>query len=227
MLSCTSFAQTAPVPSTDQAQPTAPAQETSPTQQAVPVQETSPVQQAAPVQQAVAGGESAKPEAARPEAESQASTPLPAPAASTPSTEAAAATAGDVPAAPAAPIAPLFAQAPFVPGAKLFIEPMNGFELRLSDAILKKKVPVVVVSERAKADFVLSGGAHVHKRNFFTGMVLSTNGKGSVSIEDAHTGNQVFAYKFSRVDANTTVDQSYQNWADACAKRLKKTLEKK
>jgi hypothetical protein len=169
--------------------------------------------QAAPVQ--------AQPTAqAQQAAQSQASIPSPSPSASTSSTEAGAATADGVPAAS-------FGPTPFAAGAKLFLEPMDGFEQLLSEAILKKKVPVVIVKERAKADFVLSGGAHVHKRGFFTGMVLSTNGKGSISIKDAHTGNQVFAYNFHRVDGMTTVGQDYQNWADACAKHLKKALEKK
>lgn len=104
---------------------------------------------------------------------------------------------------------------------------MGGFEERVAYAIVKKKVPVVLVHEREKADFILAGGAHVHKRGFFAGFVLSTNGKGGVWITDVHTGNQVWAYKFTRVDAMTTVDQDYQNWADACAKHLKKTMEKK
>lgn len=144
------------------------------------------------------------------------------PPASTPSTEASAPSAGDVPAVPAVSSMPVFAT-----GAKLFLEPMGGFEERLAYAMMKKKVPVVLVQDRAKADFVLSGGAHVHKRGFFSGFVLSTKGKGSVSIQDARTGNQVFAYNFHGVDSMTTVDQDYQNWADACAKHLKKALEKK
>src|SRR5580704_1387796 len=65
MLSSTSLAQTAPV------------QEAAPVQQTAPVQETVPTQQAVPAQQAAAGGESANPEAAKTEAEGQASTPSP------------------------------------------------------------------------------------------------------------------------------------------------------
>lgn len=202
-LSCTSFAQTATPPQT------------------APVQQAAPTQQPVPVQQAVAGGES-KAEAVSQPSTALPSTPSTSPTASTPSTEAAAATADAVPAVPAVSIAPAFA-----PGMKIFLEPMNGFEERLAYSITKKKVPVVLVKERADADFVLSGDAHVHKRNFFTGMVLSTNGKGSISINDARTGNEVYAYKFRRVDANTTVDQDYQNWADSCAGHLKKALEPK
>lgn len=204
MLSCTAFAQTAPV------------------------QPTAPTEQAAPVQPTVA--ETSKPEVAAsqpstPSPAAAAATPAPTPIAATTATDAAAATAEDVPAVAAVPADPIAPQ--FGPGVKVFIAPMNGFELRVADAIVKKKVPVVLVSERGQADFVVSGIAHVHKRNFFTGFVLTTNGYGSVWVEDAHTGKQVFLYKFTRVDANTTVDQDYQNWADSAAKRMKKTLEPK
>lgn len=135
--------------------------------------------------------------------------------ASTPSTEAPAASAGAVPAAA------------FAPGAKLFLTPMDGFEQLLTEAILKKKVPVVLVNDRAKADFVVYGDAHVKKRGWVTGMVLSTRGKGNLSIDDAHTGRMVFAHHFKRADANLTPGQVYEGWADSCAKDLKKTLEKK
>jgi hypothetical protein len=170
--------------------------------------------------------ESSKPETASQPSTASPSTLTPSPSASTPSTEAATeatvATADAVPAVPAVSVAPAFA-----PGMKIFIAPMNGFEQRVAYSITKKKVPVVLVTEREQADFVLSGIAHVHKRNFFTGFALTTNGYGSIWVEDAHTGNHVFLYKFTRVDANTTVDQDYQNWADTCAKHLKKALEKK
>ncbi|HTV07752.1 MAG TPA: hypothetical protein VMD97_01750 [Candidatus Aquilonibacter sp.] len=114
----------------------------------------------------------------------------------------------------------------FGPGMTLFVEPMDGFGQRVAYSITKKKVPVVLVNDREKADFVLSGSAHVHQRNFFTGFVLSTNGRGSILINDAHTGHQEFAYIIKRVDSNTTADETYQSWADACAKHLKKALEK-
>jgi hypothetical protein len=117
--------------------------------------------------------------------------------------------------------------APFAAGAKIFLEPMDGFEQFLSRAIVKKKVPVVVVKERAKADFVLSGDAHVKKPGFFTGWVLDTRGGGDISIKDARTGKLVFAYSFHRVDQGVAEVYIYQTWAGGCAKHLKKALEKK
>jgi hypothetical protein len=122
----------------------------------------------------------------------------------------------------AAPSAPVFA-----PGAKIFIAPMNGFEQFLSDAILKKKVPVVVVKDRAEADFLVSGGARVKKRGFFTGMVLNDHGGGDISINDAQTGKPVFACTFNRVDQGLAEGYVYQGWASNCMKRLKKEWEKK
>ena len=186
---------------------TAPVQETAPAQQAVPTQE------AAPAQQAGAGGDASKPEAAKAEAESQAST---APTVSTPSTEAVAASADAVPAAN------------FAPGAKVFLEPMEGFEKLLAESITKHKVPVVLVTEREKADFVMSGEAHLKTPNWIKGTLFATaHGKGNISIKDARTGNEVFAYKFTRVDTDKTDYQIYQAWANSCAGRLKKAMKKK
>ena len=225
MLSSTSLAQTAPTQETEPTQQTAqpqqavPAQETAPAQQAVPVQETAPAQQAVPTQQAVAGGDASKPEAARPEAEGQATAPALSPTVAAPAAEAADGSVGAVLAAPSAPV--------FAPGAKLFIAPMDGFEQTLAQSILKKKVPVVLVKETAKADFVMSGSAHVKKRGFISGWVLDTGGKGYVSITDARTGSVVFTHKFKRADSNLTEYWIYQGWADTCASDLKKTMKKK
>ena len=135
---------------------------------------------------------------------------------STPSTDAAAAGAGAVPAA-----------APLGPGAKVFLEPMDGFDKLLSDSITQKKVPVVVVKDRADADFVMSGTAHVHNRNFITGMVLSSRGGANIAMKEAHSGKMVFACNFHRVDSNERDGDIYLGWADQCARHLKKVVEKK
>ncbi|HEX5284064.1 MAG TPA: hypothetical protein VFW30_08085 [Bryocella sp.] len=117
--------------------------------------------------------------------------------------------------------------AAFAPGAKVFLEPMDGFDQLLADSIVHKKVPVVVVKDRGEADFVLSGGAHVHNRNFITGMVLSSRGGANIVMKDAHSGNLVFACNFHRVDSNERDGDIYLGWADQCAGHLKKALKKK
>ena len=119
------------------------------------------------------------------------------------------------------------AAAPFAPGAKVFLEPMNGFEQLLADAIREKKVPVVLVKDRADADFVMSGEAHVKNPNILTGMVLSKRGGANIAMKDARTGNLVFACNFHRVDGGERDGDIYIGWAGQCAGHLKKALKKK
>jgi hypothetical protein len=111
------------------------------------------------------------------------------------------------------------------PGSKLFIEPMDGFDTYLSAAILKKKVPVMVVDDRSKADFIVTGGAHVDKAGWAKTIFVSPNphAEASIAIKDAHSGNLVFAYN---VDKSNAV-RANQSTAEACAKHLKEAIEKK
>lgn len=192
----------------------------------VPALPAAEVQPTAPAQQVAAGSEASKPETVMPDAAGQPSTPVASttpqsPTAATDAAYAAMANAADVPAGSGVPTVP------FAPGARIYLEPMNGFEEYLAREIVKKKVPVVLVHDRLEADFILSGDAHVHKREFFTSFVLTTKGKGDVSIRDAHTGNEVFTHKFKRADGNMTPYLIYDGWAVGCAKDMRKTLEPK
>jgi len=111
------------------------------------------------------------------------------------------------------------------PGSKLFIEPMDGYETYLSAAILKKKVPVMVVDDRSKADFVMTGGSHVDKAGWAKTIFVSPlpHAEASVAIKDAHSGNLVFAYNVDKSNAA----RANQSTAEACAKHLKEAIEKK
>jgi hypothetical protein len=122
-------------------------------------------------------------------------------------------------------IAPTGGSVHIAPGAKLFIEPMNGFDTYLSAAILKKKVPVMVVDDRSKADFIVTGGSHVDKAGWAKTIFVSPNphAEASIAIKDAHSGNLVFAYN---VDKSNAV-RANQSTAEACAKHLKEAIEKK
>ena len=147
-----------------------------------------------------AADQSVKPEAAKPEAESQAS----------PTTDA----------------APAVAATRFGPGAKVFVEPMDGFGELVTHELVKQKVPVVLVSEREKADFVMSGQAHLKTHGFLAANILWPHGEASVAIKDARTGNQVFLYDSHRVDSNERPGEVYAIWAGSCATRLKKAMKK-
>lgn len=169
--------------------------------------------QTAPAQPTAAAGESSKPEAAV-----QPSGPSPSSTASTASPEPAAARVDAVPAVPTAA---------FGPGAKLFLEPMDGFEELLAEAIAKKKVPVVLVHEREKADFVMSGDARLKKPGWLKGMVRYPHAKANLSIKDAHTGNVVFAYVLDEKQESMSAGELYESSAYNCAKHLKKAMEKR
>lgn len=110
------------------------------------------------------------------------------------------------------------------PGSKLFIESMDGFDTYLSAAILKKKVPVTVVDDKAHADFIVSGGAHEDKAGWAKTIFVSpaSHAQASITIKDAHSGNMVFAYNVDKMNAA----RANQSTAEACAKHLKEAIEK-
>jgi len=116
--------------------------------------------------------------------------------------------------------------AAFAPGAKIFIEPMEGFGDLVTDSIAKKKVPVVVVKDRAQADFVMTGVAHLKTYKWLASNLLWPHGGAHVLINDAHTGGQVFAFNSTRVDSNEQDGWVYQIWADNVAGHLKKQMKK-
>lgn len=139
----------------------------------------------------------------------------------------AASTSPAEPADARADAAPTAAATPFAAGAKLYLEPMDTFEQLLAAAIVKKKVPVVLVHDREMADFVMSGDARVVKPGFAKGLFVDPHGQASFSVKDAHTGEVVFSDQLKQPGSWMTVGQIYLSEADACAKHLKKALVKK
>src|SRR6266849_1458702 len=71
-------------------------------------------------------------------------------------------------------------------GAKVFVEKMDGFEDNFVAALHAKQVPVVVVTDRDKADFFFSGYCNIFGDHHIEANVKAVNKDGSV----------VFAYDF-------------------------------
>jgi hypothetical protein len=95
-------------------------------------------------------------------------------------------------------------------GAKVFVEKMDGFEDNLIAALHTKQVPVVVVTDKDKADFFFSGYCNVYGDHHIEANVKAVN----------KDGNVVFAY-----DYNQDVPMhGKQSAAEACAKNLKKNM---
>ena len=83
-------------------------------------------------------------------------------------------------------------------GARLYVAPMpSGFETYVIAGLEQKKVPVVVVAIRDKADFELTGVSETDKAGWAKMLMLandSTNETASIKIVNLKTGNVVFAY---------------------------------
>ena len=109
-------------------------------------------------------------------------------------------------------------------GSKVFISPMGGFETYLVAALQNKKVPVMVVSDSASADYLITGTSNSQKASW--AKILMT--WDSHSTEEAginivsKSGVVVFAYAVQKYSAF----HGRQSTAEACAKQLRDFMKK-
>jgi hypothetical protein len=139
------------------------------------------------------------------------------------------------------------AQAPQLKsGSTIYIEPMDGYETYLAAAIVKKHVPLVVVADKDKADYIVRStvnhttpsqpavvvsNLNVNNSNVTTrsssgggyGAALAALGSTSTSIAvvDPRSSQVVFAYAAGKAGAN-----QLQRTAEDCAKHMKEFIEK-
>jgi len=108
-----------------------------------------------------------------------------------------------------------FAQSgPIRKGANVYIEPAYGYEAYLTAAFAEKGVPMVLVTDRKLADYILTG---VVKHQS-----LQQTTSGSYTMVDAKTQQVVFTFTTS---TGHSVDQD-KSVAEACAKHLKEVIDK-
>ena len=103
---------------------------------------------------------------------------------------------------------------------------MNGFETYLAAVLGKKKVPLVVISDKEKADFVITGASDTKKAGWAKIVImgnLHSDEEASVAMVNNKTGTVVIAYAVNK--KNTPHGQ--QTSAEACAKHLKGGIEGK
>jgi hypothetical protein len=105
-------------------------------------------------------------------------------------------------------------------GSKVFVEASDGFDIYLAAALQKKKVPVVVVNEKEKADYELQGVSDHQKAGWakvvFMGQIHSDE-QASVKLVDLKSGDIVFAYAVNKKNSM----HGRQTAAEACAKHMK------
>ncbi len=144
-----------------------------------------------------------------------------------------------------------FAQSPQLhSGSTVYIEPMDGYETYLSAAMLKKHTPLVVVTDKTKADFVITGtvlhkdqsqpvvsvsntvnngtnetpferGLEQGRANAAARRALLGITNTSISVIDPKSSQIVFAYS-----AGSGSAKQLQSTAEDCAKHLKEFIEK-
>lgn len=111
--------------------------------------------------------------------------------------------------------------------AKVFIAAMpDGFDQFLKDAIEKKKVPLEIVAEKEKADFLITGHSETQKASTAKKVIMwdwRSNEQASVQVSNLQSGEVVFAYSVNKISSAHGKKSS----AEACAKHLKEKIESK
>ena len=144
------------------------------------------------------------------------------------------------------------AQAPQLKsGSTIYIEPMDGYETYLAAAIVKKHVPLVVVADKDKADYIVRStvnhttpnqpavvvsNSNVNNNNVNNSNVTTRSSSGggygaalaalgststSIAVVDPRSSQVVFAYA-----AGKAGDKQLQRTAEDCAKHMKEFIEK-
>jgi hypothetical protein len=104
--------------------------------------------------------------------------------------------------------------------SKLYIDRMNGFENYISAAILGKKIPIIVVTDRAQADYLVTGswresnGGTSGNGSLVAPLKRRTNYSASISIVDPKTSALVFAYSSEKSASHDLSKEIADDWAN-------------
>jgi|SRR6266571_1644893 hypothetical protein len=116
---------------------------------------------------------------------------------------------------------------PIERSSRIYISPIEGgFDTFLAAAIIKKQVPVVVVTDRAKADYEISGIANTEKAGWAKMLFMgtdNTNDLASIKVVEIKSGEVVYGYSVRKGNSY----RGKQSAAEACAKHLKEKIEGK
>src|SRR5882672_1373816 len=116
----------------------------------------------------------------------------------------------------------------------VYLEPQQGFETYIAAAIAKKGVPVDVVTDKAKAIYILRS-APVEVKSESTGGKIARclfaycagiEDKGNVSVQLIETSSSKMLWAYS-VNKQRGGSKNQQSMAEAVAKHLKEFVEHK
>lgn len=101
------------------------------------------------------------------------------------------------------------AQAPQIKsGAAVYMEPMDGYETYLAAAFSKKHVPLVIVADKSKADFIIQSTVD-HTQPSQPAVVVNTSNVNNTTVNSANVNN----------GSNDTWAQAKQRAAERAAAR--------
>lgn len=110
-------------------------------------------------------------------------------------------------------------------GARLYVAPIqNGFETYVIAGLEKKKVPLVVVADRSKADYELTGVSESDKAGWAKMLFLGSqqsNETASIKIVNLKTASVIFAYSVNK----TNSVRGKQSAGEAVAKHINEKIE--
>lgn len=109
-------------------------------------------------------------------------------------------------------------------GSKVFIEPMDGFETFLSEALVKKQVPLTIVDKKEDADYAISGHSESQKASTAKKVIMGSwhsAETASIQVADLKSGQIVYAYSYHTSNSAHGKKSS----AESCAKHLKEQIK--
>lgn len=112
------------------------------------------------------------------------------------------------------------------PGSKVYVAPMNdGFDTYVIAGIMKKKVPVILVTSREKADYEITGIAESDKAGWAKMLFMRSSSsaeQASIKIVEIKTDEVIFGYS---VNKGNSV-RGKQSAGEACGKHMKESIAK-
>lgn len=110
-------------------------------------------------------------------------------------------------------------------GSRVYVAPMGGFENYVIAGILKKKVPVSIVSDRDKAEYEIRGAAETEKAGWAKMLFMgsqNTNEQASINVQEIKSGAVVFAYSVNKLNSV----RGKQSAGEAIGKHLNEAIGK-
>ncbi len=108
--------------------------------------------------------------------------------------------------------------------SKVYVAPMpGGFENYIIAGLRNKKVALIVVVDRSKADYEISGVSDSEKAGWAKMLFIgsqNSNEQASVKISDLKTGAVIFGYSVHK----TNSVRGKQSAGEACAKHIKQIV---